>query len=219
MHRQPSLLPSLLFTHLFIIIIMENFINASKNYLNSQGGQGGGDQDQPQSGSGGGGFNIGDIAGIVNHAQNHDQSNSGDQQLFGQVASFLQAKSSNVQGDVNENELMNSHQKVNNGTDPVNSHEIGNAAALGAIRNVLGSGSGDANQGDFQQKLIGAAMAQAGKLFDQKQSAGQASGGSKEDAMNKAGEQVMKLLIKNKVSGMIGGGNSGGLSGLMNLIG
>ncbi|MCO5556061.1 hypothetical protein L7F22_009605 [Adiantum nelumboides] len=186
--------------------------------MNNQGGQGGGDQ-QGQQGSGSGGFNIGDIAGIVNHAQNHDQSNNGDQQLFGQVASFLQSRAGSVKGDVNENELMNSHEKVNNGTDPVNSHEIGNAAALGAIRNVLGSGgSGDGNSGDFQQKLIGAAMAQAGKLFDQKQSAGQAGGGSKEDAMNKAGEQVMKLLVKNQVSGMIGGGNSGGLSGLMKLI-
>lgn len=202
---------------------MENFINASRDFLNNQGGQGGDNQQQQQPGtqpgSGGGGFNIGDIAGIVNHAQNHDQSNSGDQQLFGQVASFLQSKAGNVQGDVNENELMNSHQKVNNGTDPVNSHEIGNAAALGAIRNVLGSGSGNAGSGDFEQKLIGAAMAQAGKLFDQKQSAGQTGGGSKEDAMNKAGEQVMKLLVKNQVSGMIGGGNSGGLSGLMKLIG
>jgi hypothetical protein len=198
---------------------MENFINASRQFMNNQGGQGGGEQ-QGQQGSGGGGFNIGDIAGIVNHAQNHDQSNNGDQQLFGQVASFLQSRAGSVQGDVNENELMNSHEKVNNGTDPVNSHEIGNAAALGAIRNVLGSGgSGDGNSGDFQQKLIGAAMAQAGKLFDQKQSAGQAGGGSKEDAMNKAGEQVMKLLVKNQVSGMIGGGNSGGLSGLMKLIG
>lgn len=186
--------------------------------MNSQGGQGGG-HDQQQPGSGGGGFNIGDIAGLVNHAQNHDQSNSGDQQLFGQVASFLQSKAGNVQGDVNENELLNSHDKVNNSTDTVDSHEIGNAAALGAIRNVLGGGSGNTGSGDFQQKLIGAAMAQAGKLFDQKQNAGQAGGGSKEDAMNKAGEQVMKLLVKNQVSGMIGGGNSGGLSGLMKLIG
>lgn len=36
--------------------------------------------------------------------------------------------------------------------------------------------------------------------------------------MQQAGQAVMKLMIKNQVSGMIGGGNSGGLSQLAKLV-
>lgn len=58
-------------------------------------------------------------------------------------------------------------------------------------------------------------MAEASKLFDK--SGGSASG-NKQDAVNGAAMTVMKLLVQSKVSGMIGGGNSGGVSSLMNLV-
>lgn len=112
---------------------------------------------------------------------------------------------------------MQSHDKVNNSGEQVGSNEIGNAAALGAIKNVLGGGGGGGSGGDFQQKLIGAAMAHAGQLFDQKSAAGQASG-DKQDAMQQAGEAVMKLMVKHQVTSMIGGGGSGGLGSLMSLL-
>ena len=112
---------------------------------------------------------------------------------------------------------MQSHDKVNNSNDTVHSSEIGNAAALSAIKNVLGGSGGNAgNNEGFQQKLIGAAMAQAGQMFDQKEGAGAASG-DKQDAMQSAGQAVMKLLVKHQVTSMIGGGGSGGLGSLMAL--
>nr|ODN93811.1 hypothetical protein L204_04997 [Cryptococcus depauperatus CBS 7855] len=55
-------------------------------------------------------------------------------------------------------------------------------------------------------------MSEAAKLFDQ--SGGNVQG-NKQDAVTSAGQVVMKMLIKNQVSGMIGGSNSGGLSSLM----
>jgi hypothetical protein len=122
-----------------------------------------------------------------------------------------------MNGDVDENQMMQNHDKVNNSNETVDSNEIGNASALSAIKNVLGSSGGNAgNNEGFQQKLIGAAMAHAGQLYDQKDSAGAASG-SKQDAMQSAGQAVMQLLVKHQVSSMIGGGGSGGLSSLMKL--
>ncbi|THH02619.1 hypothetical protein EW026_g318 [Hermanssonia centrifuga] len=57
-------------------------------------------------------------------------------------------------------------------------------------------------------------MAEASKLFD---SAGGAASGNKQDAVNGAAMTVMKLLVQSKFSGTTGGGNSGGLGGLMGL--
>lgn len=58
-------------------------------------------------------------------------------------------------------------------------------------------------------------MAEASKLFDQ---SGGAVSGNKQDAVNGAAMTVMKLLVQSKFSGIIGGGNSGGLGGLMKLV-
>ena len=59
------------------------------------------------------------------------------------------------------------------------------------------------------------AMAEASKLFDK--SGGSASGG-KQDAINGAAMTVTKLLVQSKFSGMMGGGDSGGLGGLASLV-
>lgn len=45
--------------------------------------------------------------------------------------------------------------------------------------------------------LLFPAMAQAGSLFDQKNSNGQVSGGGKQDAMQSAGETAMKVSSPN----------------------
>lgn len=197
----------------------DSLINAGQSFLNSQSG--GQQQQQQQQGGGGGGgfggFDLGDISGLVSKAQNHDQSGSGNQQLFGQVASFLQSKQNNIDGNIDEQQLLQNHDKVNNSNDQVGSGEIGNAAALGAIKNVLGGSGGGGSGGDFQQKLIGAAMAHAGQLFDSKAAAGQATG-DKQDAMQQAGEAVMKLMVKHQMTSMIGGGGSGGLGSLLSML-
>ena len=52
-------------------------------------------------------------------------------------------------------------------------------------------------------------------MFDK---AGGAASGNKQDAVNGAAMTVMKLLVQSKFSGAIGGGNSGGLGGLLSLV-
>ena len=69
--------------------------------------------------------------------------------------------------------------------------------------------------GGSKTQLISLAMAEATKLFDK---AGGAASGNKQDAVNGAAMTVMKLLVQSKFSGAIGGGNSGGLGGLLSLV-
>lgn len=76
--------------------------------------------------------------------------------------------------------------------------------------------SGNNGGGGSQNQLISMAMAEASKLFDQ---SGGAASGNKQDAVNGAAMTVMKLLVQSKFSGTTGGGNSGGLSGIMSLVG
>ena len=59
------------------------------------------------------------------------------------------------------------------------------------------------------------AMAEASKLFDQ---SGGASSGGKQDAVNGAAMTVTKLLVQSKFSSLTGGGNSGGLGGMMSMV-
>ena len=59
------------------------------------------------------------------------------------------------------------------------------------------------------------AMAEASKLFDQ---SGGASSGGKQDAVNGAAMTVTKLLVQSKFSSLTGGGNSGGIGGLMSMV-
>lgn len=80
------------------------------------------------------------------------------------VAGLLQNQSGNLNGDIDENALLQSHDKVNNQGGNVGSGDIGNAAALSAIKSVLGGSGGNGGGGDMQQKLIGAAMAHAGSV-------------------------------------------------------
>jgi len=78
-----------------------------------------------------------------------------------------------------------------------------------------GSGGGGGGGGGSQTQLISMAMGEASKLFDQH---GGSSSGGKQDAVNGAAMTVTKLLVQSKLSGMTGGGNSGGLSGLAGLV-
>lgn len=75
--------------------------------------------------------------------------------------------------------------------------------------------SGSSGSGGSQTQLISMAMAEATKLFDK---SGGAASGNKQDAVNGAAMTVMKLLVQSKFSGAMGGGNSGGLGGMMSLV-
>lgn len=198
----------------------DQLMNAGKQFLASQGGGNNNDnqQQQQQGGGNSGGFDIGSVESLISHAQNHGNGQQQDASLFNSAASFLKNNQGNMDGNIDEDTLLQHNDKVQNSNETAHSSEIGSAAALGAIKSVLsGSGGGGSSGGDFQSKLVGAAMSQAGQLFDQKQANGQASG-DKQDAMQSAGQAVMKLLLKHQVSSMIGGGGSGGLGSLAKLV-
>lgn len=95
---------------------------------------------------------------------------------------------------------------------------MGAAAAMQSMKKFMGGGNSGMNQnpggssGGFQAKIIGMAMQEAAKLFNQ---SGGASSGTQQDAVNSAGQTVMKLILKNQVSGMMGGGGSSGISSML----
>jgi hypothetical protein len=134
---------------------MEGLINAASSFMQNQGGQQG--QGQQQQGGGGGnsgGFDMGSISSLVSAAQGHSQQNghNEDASMFSQVASRLQTQhqQGNIQpnsNDPNDDELINQHQQVVNGNDNVDTSQIGNAAALGAIKNFLGGNNSNQQQG------------------------------------------------------------------------
>lgn len=90
---------------------------------------------------------------------------------------------------------------------------MGSAAALQALKMFTSGGGGG---GGSQTQLISMAMSEASKLFE---SSGGAASGNKQDAVNGAAMTVMKLLVQSKFSGIIGGGNSGGLGGMSSMLG
>ena len=61
-----------------------------------------------------------------------------------------------------------------------------------ALKMFTGGESGSSQSGNSQNAFIGIAMAQASKLFDQQSSQGNASG-SKESAVQQAGEMALKV--------------------------
>jgi hypothetical protein len=58
-------------------------------------------------------------------------------------------------------------------------------------------------------------MSEASKLFDK---SGGAASGNKQDVVNGAAMTAVKLFVQSKAKSYIGGGNSGGVSGLMGLV-
>ena len=87
---------------------------------------------------------------------------------------------------------------------------------LQALKKFTSGSQGSSGSGGTQTQLISMAMAEATKLFDK---SGGGVSGNKQDAVNGAAMTVMKLLVQSKLSGAVGGGNSGGLGGLMSLVG
>lgn len=85
---------------------------------------------------------------------------------------------------------------------------MGNAAAMQAMKMFTGGGS-SSGSGSTQSELIGLAMSEASKLFEQQSSAGKVgSGASKESAVQQAGEMALKMYMKSQAQ------SSGGLMGL-----
>lgn len=93
----------------------------------------------------------------------------------------------------------------------LDAHSLGSAAAVQVLKNFTSGGESHAG-GDVQSQLIGQAMAEALKLFDNS-----GANGNKQDAVNSAAMTMMKLMVQSKFSG---GGTTGGnsTSTLMGLV-
>jgi len=204
---------------------MDNFINLAKQgyqaYNESQSGgasaTGGQQYNSPDNSGGqyqGGGrqpvnFNHDDV---VNNAQsNHPGA---DSSLFSNAAHYLNQNQDQHNQPVNEDDVQDAHRQAyqGGGAGNLSAGAMGSAAALQALQKFT-SGGGSGGGGGSSQ-LISLAMAEATKLFDQ---SGGPSSGSKQDVVNSASMTVMKLLVQSKLSGMTGGGNSGGLGSLAGL--
>ncbi|KAJ5085238.1 hypothetical protein N7532_010009 [Penicillium argentinense] len=157
-----------------------------------------------------------DFGSAAHHASEHHGSE--DKSLFSSALSFLQDRKSEYSDparyEVDETHAVNAHQAMyGGGSDEGRSHDsgtVGAGAAMQALKMFTSGGSSDG--GMDKNKLIGLAMAQAGKLWDEKQASGANVSGDKQSAINSAAEMALKMYMK-------GGGSSGtgGPSGLMGL--
>ncbi|KZO95985.1 hypothetical protein CALVIDRAFT_564263 [Calocera viscosa TUFC12733] len=193
-----------------------------------QGQYGGGQQDYQQSSGdqqysapGGAQYNAPDhqnapSAQIDNHQAVQQASNaagdSGDTGLFSQAMNFVNSNSQQHTQPVDEQGVQQAHDQAYNqgNASSLDAGGIGGAAALQALKSFTSGGS----SGGSQTQLVSMAMSEAAKLFD---ASGGGSGGSKQSAINSAAMTAVKLLVQSKFSGMIGGGNSGGLSSMMSM--
>lgn len=84
------------------------------------------------------------------------------------------------------------------------------------MKKFTGGDKHDSKKPKSKTDLVSLAMAEASKLFDK---SGGSAHGNKQDAVNSAGMTIMKLMVQSKFSGTTGGKESGGLSGLMSMVG
>ncbi|KIK68538.1 hypothetical protein GYMLUDRAFT_723090 [Collybiopsis luxurians FD-317 M1] len=141
------------------------------------------------------------------------QQGSGHSSMFSHAMNYVKNNSSEHEEPIDEEHVTNSHKEAyeRGNAGSLDAGAMGSAAALQIFKQFASGGSGG---GSSQSQLISMAMAEASNLFE---SSGGASSGSKQDAVNGAGMMVMKMLVQSKMSSMMGGGNSGGLGGLMGL--
>lgn len=119
-----------------------------------------------------------DFSSAASHAQEHHSSE--DKSLFSSALSFIQerkGKYSGSEGEVDEQHAVNAHQAMYGSGSSSQNHDsntVGAGAAMQALKMFTGGGSGGSSSdgGMDKNKLIGLAMAQAGKLWDEKQSSG-----------------------------------------------
>jgi len=192
---------------------------ASQGQQSQQGDmnvQGGTQFNQPGNQNQQSGGNM-DISNAAQHAANESGQDPG---LFHQAMSHIQQVQTQGNTDVDEDPIQQAHDQAynqNNGSS-LGANSMGAAAAMQALKMFTGgqASSQSSAAGGSQSAMIGMAMSQAAKLFDQ---SGGSANGSKQDVVTSAGQTMMKLILKNQMSGMMGGGNSGGLGGLMSMAG
>ena len=119
----------------------------------------------------------------LSHAQ---QSHSDDGDLFSTALSFLKDRRANRNDDdddddIDDDDMIRSHKSLYGGgggdSSEHDSGSVGKGAAIEALKMFTSgggssSGSGSSEGGMDKNALIGMAMAQAGKLWEEKQSSG-----------------------------------------------
>ncbi|KAL1855599.1 hypothetical protein Plec18167_004062 [Paecilomyces lecythidis] len=161
-----------------------------------------------------------DYSSAVSHAQKHDDDSDKNSSFFSQAASFLNQNKDRVSSnsDIDEEQAVKAHKSLFGGGGDSNqqhdSQSVGAGSAIEALKMFTqgGGGSGLGGGGDEKSKLIGMAMAQASKAWDQQ--GGNASG-DKQSAINSAAEMALKMYMKNQGGSGLGG--TGGPSGLLSL--
>ncbi|KAI2287014.1 hypothetical protein LOZ03_006226 [Ophidiomyces ophidiicola] len=161
---------------------------ASANYYDPRADMSGQQIQQGGSGAPGGGDAIKQAKYHNNGREDADDDE--DAGFFKKAVSFLsQNKESLGKEDIDEQKVVGAHQALyGDGGNPqadrkLDADFLGNGAALQALKMFMGgedkqkSSSGGGGAGD-QNKLIGLAMAQAGKLWDQQNKQGNVQGGA-----------------------------------------
>ncbi|KAM5468121.1 hypothetical protein MferCBS49748_003649 [Microsporum ferrugineum] len=189
--------------------------------------------DTQQRGEAAGYYNPGDLSlnqdQAVRQAQYHkngrEDHEDDDSSLFSKAMSFLGDNKEKLgREDIDEQKVVNSHQKLYGDVDDRNekhgAESLGSGAAMQALKMFMNDGNKNQGQnqsqgGGDQNKLIGMAMAQAGKMWEQKNQEGRVDT-DKQTAVNMAAQYALKMYLK----GQMGGGSTGmgGLGGGLALI-
>ncbi|EAS30016.3 uncharacterized protein CIMG_08762 [Coccidioides immitis RS] len=187
-------------------------------------------QQQSQYQGGSGGYNYDPaFSNAVKQAKYHNSGREDDDEddeesgFFKKALSFIsEHKDRFGQEDIDEQQVVGAHQALYGGGQQQQQQQqaerkhdadfLGNGAALQALK-MFTSGEGQQSQtgGHDQNKLIGLAMAQAGKLWDQQNQQGNVAT-DKQSVINSAAKMALKMYLKNQAGG--GGGALGGLGGL-----
>ncbi|KAG2367772.1 hypothetical protein BDR07DRAFT_1350689 [Suillus spraguei] len=175
--------------------------------------------------TGGQEFNSPDNRPPQSHRPSYNQDevsqhvDSSNHQFLNQALSHAH-KTVQHQSDIDEDGVQNlkdAHEQAfsSGGPQGMAPDALGGAAAFKVSRLAGGGGGSSGGGNGMQSKLIGMAMQHASSLFDQ---SGGGSQEAKQSTMNSAATYVTQLLMKKEMSSFIGGGNSGGLSGIMGMV-
>ncbi|KAF3802884.1 hypothetical protein GCG54_00000251 [Colletotrichum gloeosporioides] len=145
------------------------------------------------------------------HQASRHAGSSGDADLFSTVLGALtQKKGQLANEDIDEDDAVKKHKKFfgdDDDDEKADDKGLGAAAAMQALKMFSSGETGGQKQS--QGGFMGLAMAEASRLFDQRQSQGKvAEGTSKESAIQQAGEMALKMYFKSQ------GEQKGGFMGL-----
>lgn len=129
-----------------------------------------------------------DLNGALSHAQQHGSGGANEEGMFSSVLGRLQGNT--PQGGVDEQAMVGAHERMyggggGGGGQQHGSETVGAGAAMQALKMFTGGGGGGGGGtmgggggggGGGQNALVGMAMGQASKLFDQQSAQGRLVG-------------------------------------------